>query len=208
VSEPRVSESFHELYYESRVWKDTHWLGVPVQKLPLDLWIYQEILYETRPDILVELGTAKGGSAFFFASVFDLLDHGKVVTVDIVAAGELPEHPRITYLTGSSTAGEIVQRVRDLVGDGKRAMVVLDSDHARDHVLAELRLYADLVAPGCYMVVEDTNINGHPVYDDFGPGPMEALTAFLEDRDDFDIDRRREKFFLTFHPNGFLRKRA
>jgi cephalosporin hydroxylase len=208
VSEPRVSESFHELYYESRVWKDTHWLGVPVQKLPLDLWIYQEILYETRPDILVELGTAKGGSAFFFASVFDLLDHGKVVTVDIVAAGDLPEHPRITYLTGSSTAGEIVQRVRDLVGDGKRAMVVLDSDHARDHVLAELRLYADLVAPGCYMVVEDTNINGHPVYDDFGPGPMEALTAFLEDRDDFDIDRRREKFFLTFHPNGFLRKRA
>jgi cephalosporin hydroxylase len=208
VSEPRVSESFHELYYESRVWKDTHWLGVPVQKLPLDLWIYQEILYETRPDILVELGTAKGGSAFFFASVFDLLDHGKVVTVDIVAAGDLPEHPRITYLTGSSTAGEIVQRVRDLVGDGKRAMVVLDSDHARDHVLAELRLYADLVAPGCYMVVEDTNINGHPVYDDFGPGPMEALTAFLEEREDFDIDRRREKFFLTFHPNGFLRKRA
>jgi cephalosporin hydroxylase len=208
VSEPRVSESFHQLYYESRVWKDTHWLGVPVQKLPLDLWIYQEILYETRPDILVELGTAKGGSAFFFASVFDLLDHGKVVTVDIVAAGDLPEHPRITYLTGSSTAGEIVQRVRDLVGDGKRAMVVLDSDHARDHVLAELRLYADLVAPGCYMVVEDTNINGHPVYDDFGPGPMEALTAFLEEREDFDIDRRREKFFLTFHPNGFLRKRA
>jgi cephalosporin hydroxylase len=208
VSEPRVSESFHQLYYESRVWKDTHWLGVPVQKLPLDLWIYQEILYETRPDILVELGTAKGGSAFFFASVFDLLDHGKVVTVDIVAAGELPEHPRITYLTGSSTAGEIVQRVRDLVGDGKRAMVVLDSDHARDHVLAELRLYADLVAPGCYMVVEDTNINGHPVYDDFGPGPMEALTAFLEEREDFDIDPRREKFFLTFHPNGFLRKRA
>ena len=208
MSEPRVSESFHELYYESRVWKDTHWLGVPVQKLPLDLWIYQEILYETRPDILVELGTAKGGSAFFFASVFDLLDHGKVVTVDIVAAGELPEHPRITYLTGSSTAGEIVQRVRDLVGDGKRAMVVLDSDHARDHVLAELRLYADLVAPGCYMVVEDTNINGHPVYDDFGPGPMEAVTAFLEERDDFDVDSRREKFFLTFHPNGFLRKRA
>jgi cephalosporin hydroxylase len=208
VSEPRVSESFHQLYYESRVWKDTHWLGVPVQKLPLDLWIYQEILYETRPDILVELGTAKGGSAFFFASVFDLLDHGKVVTVDIVAAGDLPEHPRITYLTGSSTAGEIVQRVRDLVGDGKRAMVVLDSDHARDHVLAELRLYADLVAPGCYMVVEDTNINGHPVYHDFGPGPMEALTAFLEEREDFDIDRRREKFFLTFHPNGFLRKRA
>jgi cephalosporin hydroxylase len=208
VSEPRVSESFHQLYYDSRVWKDTHWLGVPVQKLPLDLWIYQEILYETRPDILVELGTAKGGSAFFFASVFDLLDHGNVVTVDIVAAGELPEHARITYLTGSSTAEEIVQRVRDLVGDGKRAMVVLDSDHARDHVLAELRLYADLVAPGCYMVVEDTNINGHPVYDDFGPGPMEAVTAFLEERDDFEIDGRREKFFLTFHPNGFLRKRA
>ena len=206
MADPGLSESFHRLYYDSRVWKDTHWLGVPVQKLPLDLWIYQEILYETRPDILVEMGTAKGGSAFFFASLFDLLGHGQVLTADIFVPEDRPEHDRITYLTGSSTSPEIVESVREAIGDNKRAMVVLDSDHARDHVLEELRLYADLVSPGCHLVVEDTNINGHPVYDDFGPGPMEAVTTFLEERDDFEVDRRREKFFLTFHPSGLLRR--
>jgi cephalosporin hydroxylase len=208
LAEPRLSETFHRFYYDSHVWKDTHWLGVPVQKLPLDLWIYQEILDETRPDVLVEMGTAKGGSAFFFASVFDLLGHGEVLTVDIIAPEGRPEHDRITYLIGSSTAPEIVDIVKEFVGGRERVMVVLDSDHSRDHVLAELRLYGNLVSPGCYLVAEDTNINGHPVYSDFGPGPMEAVTTFLEERDDFEIDRRREKFLLTFHPSGFLQKES
>jgi cephalosporin hydroxylase len=206
--EPRLSETFHRLYYDSHVWKDTHWLGVPVQKLPLDLWIYQEILNETRPDVVVEMGTAKGGSAFFFASMFELLRHGEVLTVDIIAPEGRLEHNRITYLTGSSTAPEIVDIVKEFVAGRERVMVVLDSDHSREHVLAELRLYGDLVSPGCYLVAEDTNINGHPVYTDFGPGPMEAVTTFLEERDDFEIDRRREKFLLTFHPSGFLRKKS
>jgi cephalosporin hydroxylase len=87
-----------------------------------------------------------------------------------------------------------------------RVLVVLDSDHSRDHVLAELRAYAPLVTPGSYLVVEDTNVNGHPVYEAFGPGPMEAVQDFLKERDDFEVDRSREKFLLTFNPGGWLRK--
>jgi cephalosporin hydroxylase len=85
-------------------------------------------------------------------------------------------------------------------------MVVLDSDHTRDHVLAELRAYKDLVSLGCYLVVEDSCINGHPVVPQYGPGPMEAIELFLQECDWFEIDREREKFFLTFNPSGYLKR--
>ena len=85
-------------------------------------------------------------------------------------------------------------------------MVILDSDHSRDHVLRELELYAPFVTRGCYLVVEDTNVNGHPVVPGFGPGPMEAVTAFLRTAADFTVDHAREKFMLTFNPSGYLRR--
>ena len=86
-------------------------------------------------------------------------------------------------------------------------MVVLDSDHTRDHVAEELRLYAPLVTSGCYLVVEDTNVNGNPVLPEFGPGPQEAVAEFLAQTDDFEVDHEREKLMLTFNPNGYLRRR-
>jgi cephalosporin hydroxylase len=87
-------------------------------------------------------------------------------------------------------------------------MVILDSDHARDHVLEELRIYSSLVSPGSYLVVEDTNVNGHPVFREHGPGPMEAVELFLAETGEFEVDAAREKFFLTFNPRGFLRKKT
>jgi cephalosporin hydroxylase len=113
----------------------------------------------------------------------------------------------VTYLTGSSIAPEIHGRVVELVGDRSPVLVILDSDHTRDHVLEEMRLYGPLVSAGSYMIVEDTNVNGHPVQPRFGPGPMEAVDEFLRESDGFEIDEEREKFFLTFNPRGFLRKR-
>ena len=86
-------------------------------------------------------------------------------------------------------------------------MVILDSDHSRDHVFAELQAYASLVGPGDYLIVEDTNVNGHPVHPDFGPGPTEAVDDFLAENDSFFIDESREKYFMTFNPRGYLRRR-
>ena len=88
----------------------------------------------------------------------------------------------------------------------KKVMVVLDSDHPKNHVLQEMKIYGKFVSKGCYMIVEDTNVNGHPVLSDFGDGPMEAVTEFLENNEDFVIDKDREKFLLTFNPNGYLKK--
>jgi cephalosporin hydroxylase len=208
--ERRVVRPFHRLFYNSgnRTWSDTHWLGVPAQKCAFDLWVYQELLHELRPAVIVECGTANGGSALFLASICDLLEHGEVITVDIADEPGRPSHERITYLSGSSTEPEMVDRVKQLVASRAPVIVILDSDHSRDHVLNELRLYAPLVSSGSYLIVEDSNINGHPVVPDFGPGPAEAVTEFLSETDEFEIDRSREKFFLTFNPSGYLRKRT
>jgi cephalosporin hydroxylase len=208
LSERRVVRSFHRLFYASgtRTWSNTHWLGVPAQKCAFDLWVYQELLNKLRPAVIVECGTANGGSALFLASICDLLGHGEVITVDIVEQPGRPSHERIIYLTGSSTDPEIVGSVERLIGGREPVLVILDSNHERDHVLAELRLYAPLVSPGSYLIVEDSNVNGHPVASDFGPGPAEAVERFLGESDEFEVDRSREKFFLTFNPGGYLRK--
>jgi cephalosporin hydroxylase len=210
ITDRRVVRPFHRLFYASgkQTWSNTQWLGVAAQKCAFDLWIYQEILHELRPEVIVECGTANGGSALFLASICDLLGLGEVITVDIVDQPGRPSHDRITYLKGSSTEPETVERVKQLVASRAPVVVILDSDHSRDHVLNELRLYAPLVSAGSYLIVEDSNVNGHPVVPDFGPGPAEAVTRFLAETDEFEIDRSREKFFLTFNPSGYLRRRA
>jgi len=201
-----IAEQFHRQYYDSGVWRNTFWLGVQTQKCPLDLWIYQEILFESQPEMIIESGTASGGSALFLASVCDQIGQGRIITIDIEANTRRPKHPRVEYVVGSSVALEIVTAIKARIAGTERVMVILDSDHSKSHVLNELRIYADAVTPGCYLIIEDTNINNHPVAEGFGPGPMEAVEEFLKGREDFIIDREREKFFLTFNPRGFLRR--
>lgn len=184
------------------------WLGVTAIKYPTDMWIYQEIVTEVRPTLVVETGTWMGGSGLFFAQLCDILGEGRVVTIDIERRGPIPEHPRLEFFQASSTAPETVEWVRAAIGPEDRVMVILDSDHSRDHVLAELRAYGPLVTPGSYVIVEDSNVNGHPVLPAWGPGPFEAVEAFLEEREDFVVDRRREDLMLTANPQGFLRRMA
>jgi cephalosporin hydroxylase len=203
--------AFHRLYYgrgrgERHRWSETYWLGVPCQKCPLDLWIYQEILFEMRPDLVVETGSAAGGSALYLASILDLLGKGQVLSIDIKDHEQRPAHPRVTFLRGSSTAAPVVEEVSRRA-DQRRVLVILDSDHGKDHVLAELRAYSRLVSEGGYLIVEDTNVNGHPVQKKHGPGPAEAVAQFLDECTDFEVDRAREKFLLTFNPSGYLRRR-
>jgi cephalosporin hydroxylase len=206
----RVIKRFHELYY--RRWAsgaDTinlSWFGYQILKCPLDLWIYQELLVKTRPDHLIETGTWAGGSALYFAMLFDQIGHGQVITVDIESKPDRPRHPRITYITGSSVDTQVTAQVREKVGSD-RPLIVLDSDHHADHVFEEMMAYSPLVKSGDYLIVEDTNINGHPVAPRFGPGPMEAVDKFLSQNDEFAIDRRCERFLMTLHPRGYLRRR-
>jgi cephalosporin hydroxylase len=205
-----VSTVFHYLTYSLGGFRHTYWLGVPIQKLPSDLWLYQEIIWETLPTLIIETGTNRGGSALFFANLFDLLGTGgRVITVDISRCTEgYPEHSRIQYVTQSSTAPETVALIRAQIAPTDRVMVTLDSDHSESHVRKELDAYSPMVSPGCYLVVEDTNVNGHPVYRRHGPGPMEAVIDFLASASGsaFETDlQRSEKFGFTFHPRGWLR---
>lgn len=204
-----VADAFHQRYYGNRrrTWNNTFWLGHKVCKSVTDLWVYQELVYTIRPGAIVETGTAHGGSALYLASLCDLLGHGHVISVDVKAPPAI-EHPRITWLTGSSVAPGSIDAVRQFVrnaGDGP-VMVILDSDHSYTHVSRELALYAPLVTPGSYLIVEDTNINGHPVLPAFGPGPAEAVAAFLPEHPEFTVDTTCEKFFFSFNPGGYLRR--
>jgi len=203
-----VVRRFHDLYY--RRWlkhgADTinlSWFGHRVYKCPLDLWIYQELLVRARPDVLIETGTKFGGSALYMAMIFDLLDHGRVITIDMEPQKGRPPHPRIAYLTGSSTDPSIVAEVKRRV-NGERAIVVLDSDHRAKHVFEEILAYKSLVQVGDYLIVEDTNVNGHPTFSDHGPGPMEAVEKFLSENGEFEVDERCERFLMTLNPKGYL----
>ena len=177
--------------------------GVTTLKNVLDLWIYQEIVHETRPDVVIEIGTRYGGSALWLADLLGVVGHGRVVTIDIAHPGvEFPE--RIRFVHGNSVDPAVVTAVAADCA-GARAMVIADGDHSAAHVREELEAYCSFVAPGCYYVVEDAIVDvmgwKHLV-----PGPGPAVADFLAAHDEFTADRDREKFILTYNPGSFLRR--
>jgi len=204
----RVVADYHRWYHRNgaTTYNNTRWLGVSTQKSPLDTWIFQELLFEVKPDVMVETGTYKGGSSFYYASLMDLLRHGRVLTVDIEDYPGKPDHPRVTFFLGSSTSSKTLDQLRAAIAPGEKVMVTLDSDHHAPHVAEELRLYSELVTPGSYLIVEDAHFNGHPILPGFGPGPYEAVEDFLRTHPNFERDRTREKFGMTFNPGGWLKR--
>lgn len=205
-----VIDAFHRAFYESRqTWGMTFYEGVPLLKSPIDLWVYQEIIWDVRPTLIIETGTAFGGSALYFARQLDRVGEGKVLSIDIDPAAVLPEHPRVTYLKHySSTLRHVVAAVHEIAVTHPRVMVVLDSDHAKRHVLAELDAYAPMVTPGQFVVVEDTNINGRPIEIDWkgGPGPGLAVDEWLPAHPEFERSVMAERYMVTFHT--WLRKKV
>lgn len=188
---------------------NTTWLGEPIWQNILDLWTTQEAIAEIKPALLIETGTNRGGSALFYAHLMDLLGTGRVVTVDIVKLHEL-EHPRIDFLVGSSTDPAIVEQVREraAAADGP-VMVILDGNHARDHVAEELELYAPFVTPGSVLLSQDGVIDQFAMFADSRPGPLPANEDFLTRHPEFEHDRERnDRFLLTQHPVGWLRRRS
>ncbi len=221
-----VVEAFHKIEYNLRTSDNLpRWMGVAVDKTPNDLWNYHEIIWEVKPKVIVEMGTANGGSALYFTKMLDLVGGGTVISVDIddglvpervnitrSNSGVRPKHPAIKYIVGSSIDADIALKVLAKINalpvkDRSPVMVVLDSDHRRPHVYAELAIYSPLVTLGSYLVVEDGNVNGHPVYREYGAGPYEAVLAWLKDHPEFEVDRVREdRFLCTHNPSGWLKR--
>lgn len=206
----RAVDEFHIHYEKSRIWEKTKWLGVPCYKLPFDAFILQEIIWNIQPDYVIETGTAKGGAAVFYASIMEIIGHGKVLTSDIEAKCDgaiIPEKlfKRIEFLHGGSTNPMIFDKIKEKA-QGKKNIVILDSDHRYEHVRQEISMYSTLVPVDSYMIVEDTHANGHPVPWEWGKGPYEAVEDFLEDHDDWEADYECEKYLFTFNPKGYLKR--
>lgn len=198
VEEGAPGDSFQERYWKGPLISGgTLWMGYPCIKSPFDLWAYQEIVYETKPDLIVETGTLAGGSALFLAHMLDAMDNGELITIDIAPYPGLPEHPRITYYNGDSVRPQMVEKVGRRAKD-KRVMVILDSDHSYEHVTRELAEYSDFVSIGCYLIVEDT-------WGPLGYGAAQAAEEFAAGSG-FETDRTRERHLMTFHPGGFLKR--
>jgi cephalosporin hydroxylase len=138
-----IDDAWHGRYYDAEVWKRTTYLGIPIYKLPLDMWRYQELIWERKPDLIIETGTYCGASALFMAHVMDRIGNGRIVTIDISLKNDLPSHDRVTYVRGSSsTDNEVVARARSMAASAGGVMVILDSDHKEAHVSLELEKYA------------------------------------------------------------------
>ena len=193
-------------------WATSRWLGIPVDQNPCDNQEMQELLFDIKPDIIIEAGTLCGGSALYYATIIDQFKPTcKIFTIDIKPQIQEASKYRVwkehvTSITGSSTDPAIVDQIKKQIFKKAVVLVTLDSDHHCDHVYKELKIYSQLVTPGSYLILQDTNVNGHPVYKEFGPGPMEALDKFLKENHDYVSDRSREKYMLTFYPKGWLKR--
>ena len=200
-------EAYLRWFYEANAWKGMNWHGVRTLKLPSDIWNYQEIIFEHRIEHVVETGTRHGGSAlFFFEALAARGASGPVISIDVKPSLRMIQsHPGIRFLVGDSAAPELVDGALTLLPVRRGpTFLILDSDHARDHVLRELRAWVPRLNKGDYLVVEDTIVNGHPVRPEHGPGPLEAIAQYLEEAPGLLIhDRAREgKFGASFAARG------
>jgi cephalosporin hydroxylase len=195
------------------------WLGRPIIQFPQDMVAIQEIIWKTKPDLIIETGIAHGGSLIFSASILELTGKGKVLGIDIDIRKhnrkEIESHPlkkRIKMIEGSSIDENILKKVKKLVKNKKRIILFLDSFHTKEHVLKELEMYSPLIKKGGYIVVFDTMIEFMPKGSfpnrPWGKGnnPHSAVKKFLKQNNRFKIDKEIEsKLLITSCPDGFLK---
>jgi cephalosporin hydroxylase len=236
----------HDLQALSRIWVrevsphkwayNFSWLGRPAIQFPNDAWSIQELIWQIKPDLIIETGIAHGGSLIYSASMLALLDmcdaieagstldpqksNRKVLGLDI----DIRQHnreaveahamsSRIQMIQGSSIAPEVIQQVHDIANNYQRILVCLDSNHTHDHVFAELQAYAPLTSVGSYCVVMDTLIEDMPktMFSDrpWRPGnnPKTAVWEYLKTHPEFEIDKSIDhKLLISVAPNGYLKR--
>ncbi|HSI32425.1 MAG TPA: CmcI family methyltransferase, partial [Tepidisphaeraceae bacterium] len=206
-----VANAFHIMWYQSKERSaDRTYFGYPIDQNPADTWLYQEILVAERPAFVLQTGVKDGGSILYFAHLLDLMKappEAVVVGVDLILTptAKTLDHPRIRLVEGSSTDSATVAAVERLL-PAPQGFVSLDSAHERDHVLRELDLYHRFCAVGRHLVVEDTDVNGHPVYRNHGPGPYEAVREFLARHPEFEQDDAWKRDLVSCHHAGWLRR--
>jgi cephalosporin hydroxylase len=179
---------------------------VRVPRPPTDLFAYQELVARLRPDWIIDIRAGSGGLGWFFATLCDLVGNGQVIAIESKEPAKRPRHDRLRYITGQSVDEEVVDEVHSLVGRPGNALVILGARAPARRISDEHQAYSDLVPVGGYVVVEDTILNGHPVWPNFGVGPAEAVKGIVERRENFAIDVEMNKYRLSFNPNGFLRR--
>ncbi len=218
-SDEQVIGSFQQLFVARKSLLSIKWLGIQAIQHPFDAWVTQEIIFEVKPDVIVETGTLWGGSAVLWATILEQVNPaGRVITIDIAErpklalARQLPVWQRhVDFLRGSSTAPEIVAEVERRVR-GKKVLVIFDSLHTKEHVLAELKAYSPLVGVGSYVIVQDTHLGDVVPHwylaqkDWWTPGPLKAVEEFLAENQQFEIDSSRERLLATNNHNGFLKR--
>ncbi len=223
ASDPEIRQHARRLFDRSCDFKYSYnfkWMGRPIIQYPADMMAMQEIIWEVRPQVIVETGIAHGGSLIFSASMLELIGGpGRVIGVDIDIRphnrAAIKQHPlakRITMVEGSSVDAEVAARIRGLCGDAKPVIVLLDSNHTHAHVAKELELYSPLVRKGSYLVVFDTVIEDMPegAFPNrpwaHGNNPKTAVQQFLMGNPRFVVDQDIEnKLLLTVAPGGYLK---
>jgi len=206
--EEALSKTLDEILevIQARVVTDSTYFGIPCQRSPLDFWIYQEIIFALKPDVIVEIGSYCGGSALSLAHLCDHLGKGRIIAVDIDHSRlnqTAKDHPRISFITGD--ACEVFDEVVAKCGGATAVMVIEDSSHEYQSTLNILKKYSQLVTVGSYLIVEDS-ICHHGLNTGPNPGPYEAILDFIDNHQNFYIDRKKEAFLVTWNPKGYLKR--
>jgi cephalosporin hydroxylase len=215
-----AAEKFNVASNAARYSYNFSWMGRPIIQYPQDMIAMQELIWEIKPDLIIETGIAHGGSLIFYASLLELIGKGEVLGIDIDIREhnrqEIERHPmyrRIRMIEGSSISEDVARQVREAAQGKEKVLVCLDSNHTHDHVLREMQLYAPLVTPGSYIVVFDTIVESLP--ENYLPGrpwgkgdnPMTAVRAFLGEHPEFVVDAGiDDKLLISVAPGGYLKR--
>lgn len=218
----KAAKSFNTESNKAQYSYNFKWMGRPIIQYPQDIIAMQEIIWELKPDVIIETGIAHGGSLIFYASLLELIGKGRVIGVDIDIRSynkiEIENHlmfKRIQMLEGSSIDNEIVEKVSHLIKPDEKVLVVLDSNHTHHHVLEEMKAYSRFVSLNSYLVVFDTIVEELP--DNYLPGlprpwgkgdnPMTAVNEFLAQNHNFETDLSIDnKVLISVAPKGYLKR--